>query len=149
VTRGELLDLILRKDRGGFESLLRAFLEDSGLWEDMEVRRLYEFDLLNRPFVYRQPLPRFNHRFEFIDLVAIERDAYVVQFKDAINVGRVIGDAASSDVDGPVVGAKVDHARGQIHYMAHGNPQKNAAYCHGKLEQLRTILPIWKAAARR
>jgi len=144
-TRGAFVDMILRKERSTFDTLALDFLKECGNWDLDEVRKRYELDFLNRPFAYRQDFQIPSYEFEFLEILDVNGRTYEIQFAEPVDLHELLGESANLHTSGPVSRARVDHDRGQMPFMTSMSSDKYAAYCHGKLEQIRSILPVWKS----
>ncbi len=144
-TKGAFVDLILRKERGAFEAMILDFLKDCGVWRLDEVRRRYELDFLNRPFAYWQNFAKPSYEFKFLEIEDVKGHIYKVRFAEPVDLHEIFGEGANLHTSGAVSKVSVDHDRGQMPFMLSAGPDKNSAYCHGKLYQIRSILPLWKS----
>ncbi len=109
------------------------------------VRALYEIDLVNRPYIYSNtPMDPLEGQLQVLRLVNRGVRSYTVQ----VPAGQVtaLADAARVDTipaDGIFV---VDHKRLQYPFMPAQSLEHNGAYCHGMIEKIGNIMPVWQSA---
>jgi hypothetical protein len=108
------------------------------------VRALFEIDLVNRPYVYSStPLDDLDYPFEELRVVERGPRSYRVELDDrwlpALRRSVRLEGAGRS---GTYV---VDHKRMQYPFMAAQSLDHNANYCHGMIEKVENIVPVWRA----
>lgn len=147
---GLFVHTVLHAERSLFSAQVAAFAASQSWWADPQARLRYEMDLLNWPYVYsNSPQDMLDYPFEFMRLGERGRRHYMVQVPVrhlatlAANV-RVEGGeaAAAAEPDGTVL-VRVDHKRMQYPYMSSQTLDHNAGYCHGMIDKIENVMPIW------
>jgi hypothetical protein len=141
---GLFLHGILHEHRRLFSRHIGRFAESRD-WYGNTVRALLEVDMINWPYVYSNtPLDLHADDFQTVQLLACDERSYVVkipaayipQLTDAVHVQEI-----------PPNGVfRVDHKRRQRPFMEAQSPDHNSAYCHGMIEKIENIMPVWRPA---
>ena len=141
---GLFLHGILHEHRRLFSRHIGRFAESRD-WYGNTVRALLEVDMINWPYVYSDtPLDLHENDFQAVRLLACDERSFVVQvpaayipqLTDAVRVQEV-----------PVNGVfRVDHKRRQRPFMKAQSLDHNGAYCHGMIEKIENIMPVWRPA---
>lgn len=144
---GFMIHTVLHEHRRLFTRHLSEFARQQPWWSDPMARALFEIDLVNRPYVYSNtPLEAFTYPFTSLRLGAIRGRGQEVE------IGPELHDALRTVArleppEPPEFRFLVDHKRRQYPYMAAQPIDHNANYCHGMIEKVKNIVPLWKAAA--
>jgi radical SAM superfamily enzyme YgiQ (UPF0313 family) len=141
---GLMIHTVLHEHRSLFTRHLTEFVQRQPWWSDPTVRALFEIDLVNRPYVYSTtPLETFAYHFETICLGAVSGRQQAVEldpeWHDALR--------AAVRLEPPMPSGSrfvVDHKRRQYPYMAAQSIDHNANYCHGMIEKVKNIVPVWR-----
>jgi radical SAM superfamily enzyme YgiQ (UPF0313 family) len=140
---GELAHLTLHSEREAFDDLLVDFVARQDFWGDPVARCLFEIDVVNRPYVYRNtPIRPKRFPFEHLGVVPISNTGYLIhlppQFTQDIREHLALdGDALSA------TGFEVHHRRSQLPLMPRKSPHENYMYCVDMAQRMRALLPIW------
>ena len=142
---GLFVHTVLHEHRALFASHLHDFVRTQPWWSDATVRGLYEIDLVNKPYVYSStPLDELDYEFEVLEPLGSAGRTWRVRVPREWH-GKV---AAATRLAGPPpVGGvfAVDHKRMQYPFMATQSIDHNANYCHGMIEKIENIVPLWRA----
>lgn len=142
---GLFVHMVLHEHRELFTRHLTEFAAAQPWWSDDTARGLFEIDLVNRPYVYSStPIEKHAHDFEVLTVHAVAKRGYRVELSPAWH--EALATAVRLDEippSGPVF--EVDHKRLQYPYMAGQTLDHNANYCHGMIEKIENIAPIWRA----
>jgi radical SAM superfamily enzyme YgiQ (UPF0313 family) len=140
---GHILHLNLHAEREQFDLLLEEFLSRYAFWQEPEVRLLFEMDLLNRPYVYRNtPITAKQHRFEQLTLKEVLPDGYLVELPSSARA--LVGDLIRLEAtDGNVF--HVNHRRAPVGFNPKKSLGENLYYASDASTKMRSLSPEWKA----
>jgi B12 binding domain len=142
---GVFIHHVLHGHRSEFARQLVEFVTAQPWWSDPQARALFELDVLNWPYVYSNtPLDLTRFRFEEFRLLDLGERRYTVEvgprlrasLADHVRLADGEGSAGSVYV--------VDHARNQHPYMPSQSLDHNAHYCHGMIDRVENIVPVWR-----
>jgi tRNA A37 methylthiotransferase MiaB len=142
---GLFIHLVLHEQRSLFADHLRRFVKSQPWWSDDRVRVLFEIDTLNRPYIYSNtPLDSHDDELESLELLDRAGRGYVVRVPPACLPG-LTGSVNMELVpaDGVFI---IDHKRLQYPFMTGQSRDHNGSYCHGMIEKIENIMPLWRAA---
>lgn len=145
--------LALYGERAEFESLLYRFASAQSWWDDPHARAIFEVDVLNKPFLYRNDAVAGPvHPLEETRLVEVGDRTYVVEVPAAVveilaDISDEAAFAPASDDPSAPVRFLVDHRKTQIPYLADRSAEAQADYCSGAIARIETIMPTWSAVA--
>jgi tRNA A37 methylthiotransferase MiaB len=141
---GGIMHLNLHQERDAFDELLAGFVSSLPFWKDPMVRTLFEIDLVNRPYVYRNTrIGPKQYVFEFIRVLDVLPGGYRVETPAAARpfLERCLGALGSSSNPSNVF--DVNHRREQIPYMPRKTESENWSYCHEMMHRIGSITPVW------
>lgn len=143
---GLFIHTVLHEHRALFTRHLRAFARAQSWWQDDTARGLFEIDLLNRPYIYSTtPLEEFDELFETVKVLGRERRQVTVElpasWHEALATAVRLDPAPPA---GPVF--TVDHKRMQYPFMTGQSRDHHGNYCHGMIEKIENIVPLWRTA---
>lgn len=148
---GLFIHTVLHAQRAAFTAQVAAFAAAQPWWHDPGARLRYEIDLLNWPYVYsNSPQDPLDHAFEYLAIRERGRRHYTIEVPAAYlgvladNVRLDNAQAAGPAGDDGTVLIRVDHKRMQYPYMPTQTLDHNAGYCHGMIEKIANIVPIWQ-----
>ncbi len=142
---GLFIHTVLHEHRHLFSDQVRRFLASQPWWADATVRALYDIDVLNRPYVYSNtPLDDHEQPLEALRVVDRAARNYTVfvpeeYWQELAACVRLEAPAG----DGLFV---VDHKRMQYPLMTMQTADHNGSYCHGMIEKIENIAPLWRPA---
>lgn len=143
---GLFVHTVLHEHRALFTRHLTEFVSAQPWWSDQTVRGLFEIDLVNRPYVYSStPIEQHIYPFEVLGVLATEKRGYRVELDEAWRAA-LTGSVRLAEEPPPGPVFLVDHKRLQYPYMAGQSLDHNANYCHGMIEKVENIAPVWRAA---
>jgi hypothetical protein len=142
---GLMIHTVLHEHRALFTRHLTEFARQQPWWADPMARALFEIDLINRPYVYSNtPLETFTYPFEAIRLGPASGRQHVVEVDPQLHGAlRTVARLVPHETSGSSL--VVDHKRRQYPYMAAQSIDHNANYCHGMIEKVKNIVPLWRA----
>jgi tRNA A37 methylthiotransferase MiaB len=141
---GLFIHLVLHEYRRAFDHQLYQFARSQAWWDENTVRPLFELDLLNRPYVYSntamEPLGDYLQTVHVADrglrsYTVLVPPEYLPALADSARIEAIPADGVFL----------VDHKRMQYPFMASQSIDHNASYCHGMIEKIENIVPIWRA----
>lgn len=139
---GLFVHLALHQHRDVFAEQLRDFATSRDWWADPKARARFEIDTINRPYVYSNtPLDEPSGAGAAVRVLGRTGRRYTVEL--AGEWTEELRDAARLPAGGP--GYVVDHKRLQFPNMATQTLEHNAHYCHGMIEKVENIAPVWRA----
>jgi radical SAM superfamily enzyme YgiQ (UPF0313 family) len=142
---GLFIHTVLHGSRRLFDRQLREFVRSQPWWSDGAVRALFEIDLVNRPYVYSStPLDDLDYPFEELRVLDLEPRGYRVEL-DRRWLGSLRDSVRLEAGPRPGTTFVVDHQRMQYPFMATQSMDHNANYCHGMIEKVENIVPVWRA----
>jgi len=144
---GHHIHNVLHEHRSVFGRQLDDFVRSQPWWDETGARAAFEFDVVSRPYIYSNtPLDRLDGPFEFLRV--LRRDGRKIGISvdervKALDVGHPV-------VDGQPAGTSfsIDHKQMQYPYMATQSIEHNANYCHGMIEKVENISPVWTVEQR-
>ncbi|WP_405958980.1 cobalamin-dependent protein [Streptomyces sp. NBC_00868] len=140
---GLFIHTVLHAERSLFNAQVLEFARSQAWWEDPQARALFAADLLNRPYVYSNtPLDPLEDGVEPIRLLERGRRSYTVEIGEDL-VGALSGAVRSEDQNMSAGTYTIDHKRLQYPYMASQSLDHNGGYCHGMIEKVENIVPVW------
>jgi B12 binding domain len=135
---------ILHENRKLFVDQVRRFVTSQSWWADEVVQALFDVDMVNRPYVYSNTL--MDPVAELAVLRVMDRrprgytvrvpPEYLPALADSVRVDQMSTDGVFT----------VDHKRMQFPFMAKQSPDHNGSYCHGMIEKVENIMPLWRSA---
>jgi hypothetical protein len=143
---GLFVHIVLHAERPRFGQQVVDFARAQPWWEDATARALFEIDLVSRPYVYTStPLDELDHPFEALTVLDRDQRSYVVALdqrwlpalRDSVRL------EGGEHAGGRFV---VDHKRHQYPFMAGQSLEHSGNYCHGMIEKIESIAPIWRGA---
>jgi hypothetical protein len=141
---GLMIRTVLHDHRALLTRHLIEFARQQPWWADPMARALLEIDLINRPYVYSNtPLETFTYPFEAIRLGPASSRQQVVVDPQLHGAMRTVARLVPHEASGSSL--VVDPKRRQSPYMAAQSIDHNANYCHGMIEKVKNILPLWRA----
>jgi len=147
---GLFIHTVLHSERAMFGGQVRRFVTSQPWWQDPQARLRYEIDLLNWPYVYsNSPQDPLDHDFEFLTVRDRGRRHYTVEvpashlplLAESIRLEETA--AADTTRDGALL-IRVDHKRLQYPFMPTQTLDHNGSYCHGMIEKIENITPVWR-----
>jgi hypothetical protein len=142
---GLFVHMVLHEHRALFTRHLRDFVAAQPWWSDPTARALFEIDLLNRPYIYSStPLEEFDRPFDTVVVSAtsgrtrtVELDpSWHEELRRSVRLDPLVP-------QGPRF--VVDYKRLQYPYMTGQSIDHNANYCHGMIEKIENIAPLWRS----
>jgi radical SAM superfamily enzyme YgiQ (UPF0313 family) len=141
---GKTAHLILSAQRAEFDALLADYVIQQEWWSDRLARGAFEFDLLARPYIYREPVS--VPAFDFTDVTVHGRhddQSFLVEV--SVELAHLLVEremlAGVEERDGSCL-VRIDHrARQKMPYMAQRSVEHNANYCQGMVLRFREVLP--------
>jgi hypothetical protein len=140
---GPLTHAALHADRERFDDLLERFLAAQDFWADPIVRLLFEVDLINRPYVYRNtPIVEKQHVFTMLSPRVTEGGGYIVDIPAGYTeeLRRYAG--VTSEGPGPHRFV-VTHRRTQMSFSDRKSLDEHYVYCFERSQRMRDLLPEW------
>lgn len=139
---GLFVHMVLHQHRDVFAEQLREFTSSRAWWSDPKARACFEIDTVNRPYVYSNtPLDEPSAATEAVRILARAGRQYTVELSP--EWADELRDAARLPAGGSSY--VVDHKRLQFPNMATQSLEHNAHYCHGMIEKIENIAPVWRA----
>ncbi len=145
---GLFIHAVMHEHRELFADHVRRFAESQEWWHDPKVPALFEIDVLNRPYMYSNT-PMNVQAGDFRELRFLDRKPrsftvqvpaeHISELADAVQV------QAMPD-DGTFI---VDHKRLQYPFMPTQSRDHSGSYCHGMIEKVGNITPMWRPAPAR
>lgn len=139
---------VMHEHRELFAGHVRRFVQEQEWWDDATVRALFEIDIVNRPYMYSNtPMDVPAEGFKALRLLDRGPRSYTVQVPE-----RYMTDLADAvqiqqmSADGVFV---VDHKRLQYPFMPTQSRDHSGSYCHGMIEKVGNITPMWLPASPR
>lgn len=145
---GLFIHSVLHQHRDVFTGHVRGFARSQDWWADEKARALFEIDLLNRPYMYSNtPLDTSPDGFGALELLDRGPRAFTVrvpeehlpELTDAVHIKAMPADGTFT----------VDHKRSQYPFMPTQSRDHSGSYCHGMIEKVGNIMPVWRPAAPR
>lgn len=141
---GLFIHTVLHEHRTLFVKHVRHFVQDQDWWEDGTVRALLEIDAMNRPYIYSNTPLDVHADLQALHLLHRGPRSYTVQIPAEYMAD--LTDAVQTQTlpeDGRFV---VDHKRLQYPFMPTQSRDHSGSYCHGMIEKVGNITPIWRSA---
>lgn len=141
---GPLIHFILHEQRDVFDQLLESFVRAQEFWADPQARFLFEVDLLNRPYIYRNsPITPKTHQFTELSVLRTLPGGYQVVIpparmsllRDALQLGSEAGNEFI-----------LNHRRTQLPFIARKSIHEHYVYCFDMSQRVKSILPLWEPA---
>jgi hypothetical protein len=134
----------LHAEREAFDLLLEDFVVRQEFWADRIVRFLFEVDLINRPYVYRNtPITSKRHNFEMLSVQPV-RTGYLIdipaEFSECLRSYLGLSDQPSGRFE-------VNHQRSQLPFMPRKSFHENVMYCQDMSNRMRHVLPEWRSVS--
>lgn len=140
---GLFIHTVLHEHRELFADHVRRFAQSQTWWDDATLRALFEIDLLNRPYMYSNtPLDLPAEGFQALLLVDRGPRNYTVRIPEQYL--PALADAVRIPVlpaDGVFT---VEHKRMQYPFMPMQSRDHSGSYCHGMIEKVGNIMPLWR-----
>lgn len=95
---GRLVHFLCHEDRVAVDACLREFVSSQPWWNDATVQALFEADIVNRVYVYAQPVRELEtETFKHLQIMATEDDGYVVSVPLTVQaqLKRILGQRMS------------------------------------------------------
>ena len=140
---GKVAHHALHEHRYSTDALIFDFMRAQPFWDDEAVRLLFEFDRLNRPYIYSTVPP---------SSAAGERPFELLQVSDLGPRRRRVDVPArwlpllAEHTSVPVSAGGsfiVDHHRKQFPYLSSQTLDQNAGYCYGMILRIELMVPQW------
>jgi B12 binding domain len=145
---GLFIHTVLHAERSRFTAQVAGFAAAQPWWQDPRARLRAEIDLLNWPYVYsNSPQDPLDYPFEFLRIRDRGRRHYTVEVPAehlGVLAANVRVEGATPALAGQAVLIQVDHKRQQYPYMPTQTLDHNAGYCHGMIDKIESIMPIWR-----
>ena len=142
---GELVHLILHAERKAFDELLADFVTSQDFWKDPVAQLLFEVDLVNRPYIYKNT-PITQRPFAFRRLrVCATSEGYSVGMPANLDV-KVGAYLRLSDEE-PYREFEVRHRRGQLPFMPRKPKHELFLYCQDSVQRMSALAAVWKQAS--
>jgi len=141
---GRIVHYALHAYRETFDELLYRFVSTQPWWDDPQVRIRFEIDLLNKPYVYSNtPIRKNDHALAHLRITNTTSSSYLVEIPEEYlsTLVESIGGEGMEEAGGTVF--RVDHKRMQSPYMKSQSLDHNAGYCHGMINRIEHIMPVW------
>lgn len=149
---GLFIHTVLHAQRARFADQVRRLVTSQPWWDDPQARLRYEIDLLNWPYVYsNSPQDPLDHAFEVLRLRDRGRRHYEVEVP--VECLPVLAENVRLEDSAPANGGRkaggtvllrVDHKRLQYPFMPTQSLDHNGGYCHGMIEKIENIMPVWR-----
>jgi len=140
---GALVHLVLHSERETFDELLEEFVTAQDFWRDPVAQFLFEVDLVNRPYIYRNTriLPK-RHQFKYLS-VNTTPDSYIVDVPQAF--GKEFHEIVSL-LDDQLAANRFElrHRRTQLPFMPSKPLTEHHVYCQDASQRMRTLTPLWQ-----
>ena len=139
---GGVLHMVLHEGCQAFDELLIDFVQSLDCWHDDQVKFLFELDLLNRPYVYRNtPIVDKRDRLELIHVASLENDGYTIEVPSQHHQQM----KAFLGLDNGAVPRRVSvkYWANQLPFMKSKPLDESYGYCQDKLHKMTSILPTW------
>jgi tRNA A37 methylthiotransferase MiaB len=139
---GLFIHSVLHEYRELFADHVLRFAQGQAWWDDGKVRALLEIDILNRPYMYSNtPMDVHNEGFQALRFLGRGPRSYTVQvpteymtnLADAVQIQTMPADGIFM----------VDHKRLQYPFMPTQSLDHSGSYCHGMIEKVGNIKPLW------
>jgi radical SAM superfamily enzyme YgiQ (UPF0313 family) len=143
---GKLAHYSLHDNRKEFDELLCQFASSQEWWDDDEAQAMFEIDLINKPYVYSNTAIEESYRhFRHLKIQGMARRGYVVEvpekylpsFRELVDPKEVPSRRGNRFL--------IDHKRMQYPFMKLRGLDHNAGYCHGMINRIEDIMPIWSS----
>lgn len=145
---GFFIHSVLHEYREIFGSHVRRFAQGQDWWDDDRVRALFEIDFVNRPYMYSNTALDVNPEgFQALRLLDRGPRSYTVQVPTEYQAD--LADAVKIETmpaDGIFI---VDHKRLQYPFMPTQSRDHSGSYCHGMIEKVGNVMPLWLPASSR
>jgi hypothetical protein len=145
---GLFIHAVLHEHRSAFADQVRQFAQSQPWWDEETMRPLLDIDELNRPYIYSNTaMDSQGDRLGVMRIIGSGGRRYTVRVPPghfATLAGSIRLEAMPAD--GVLV---VDHKRLQYPFMAGQSLDHNGTYCHGMIEKIENIMPIWRAPESR
>lgn len=145
---GLFIHSVLHEYRELFADHVRRFAQGQDWWDDGKVRAMFEIDILNRPYMYSNtPMDVNTEDFQALRLLdggarsytAQVPTEYLTDLADAVQIQMMPEDGIFM----------VDHKRLQYPFMPTQTRDHSGSYCHGMIEKVGNIMPLWRPAPPR
>lgn len=141
---GPVVHAVLHSLREEFDELLEAFVTSQPFWQDGAARFLFEVDLLNRPYIYRNtPMVAKRHAFTELSLAAIDDRSYVIDVEPA-RVGLLRRHVGLQEEPSAGHTFRVDHGRNQLPFSDRKSLEEHYVYCFAMSQHMKDVAPIWR-----
>lgn len=144
---GALVHMILHSEREEFDELLESFVKSQDFWSDPLAQFLFEVDLVNRPYVYRNTsmVPK-RHQFKHLN-VSVSPNGYYVEMSPEY-AEYLRGNVALDGDDNSTNRFEVKHKRSQMPFMPAKSLNEHFMYCHDTSQRMRTLTPRWEMVSK-
>lgn len=138
---GKAAHLVLHSHRHPFDQLLRDFARTQEWWSDPGARCALDFDLVARPYVYREPVREPGVALTEARLLEIGENNLVITLPEALSELPVELGLLPEQAP-PSTELRFEHPdEGKMPVPRHRSVEQNAGYCHVMIQRLRTLLP--------
>jgi radical SAM superfamily enzyme YgiQ (UPF0313 family) len=143
---GALVHLILHAEREAFDELLEEFVTAQDFWRDPVAQFLFEVDLMNRPYVYRNtPILPKGHQFKHLS-VNVTPDSYIVEVPPSLmkELSKTVAVQGGEIISNRF---ELKHRRSQLPFMPRKSLNEHFVYCQDASQRMRTLTPLWEKAS--
>jgi radical SAM superfamily enzyme YgiQ (UPF0313 family) len=141
---GPVIHFVLHEQRDTFDQLLENFVSSQDFGRDPQARFLFEVDLLNRPYIYRNsPITPKVHVFNELSVLRVLPGGYHVEIPPArmpllrnyLQLGSEVNN-----------GFVLNHRRTQLPFVPRKSIHEHYVYCFDMSQRVKSILPLWEPA---
>ncbi|MBI1873312.1 MAG: hypothetical protein HYS05_05390 [Acidobacteria bacterium] len=142
---GALLHLALHAERDAFDELLEDFVSEQAFWGAPRARFLFELDLINRPYIYRNtPITAKRHRFNHLRVADVLPDGYLVEVPPSF-LCQVVKYLPLPNAETSATRFTVNHRRSTLPFMPRKSLQEHYMYCQDMSQRMRDLVPVWRS----
>lgn len=144
---GETAHLVCFENRQEFDDLLFDFIRTLDCWGDQKLALLFEFDLLNRPWLYTEPMKEINpDYFRYISI--LEQAGNVLSIEVNENVS-IISEYLSGLLEVPASGelgrVDINYAKTKTSVSDLDSDIAIGFFCEDRMRRMSEVKPEWSA----
>lgn len=141
---GALVHLILHSEREAFDELLEQFVRTQAFWHDPMAQFLFEVDIINRPYIYRNtPIVAKRRKFMHLRVLDTFPKGYLVELPS-----EYLESLREQILPLPVTQStsccEVNHRRSQLPFMLAKSLHEHFMYCQDMSQRMMSFLPTWR-----
>lgn len=133
-----LMHMTLHSQRDDLDVFLSKFVSINNWWNNRDVHALFEIDLLNRPYLYRNTqIKDKKYSFECLKILEVLPDGYIVQVPDEYHsfLKECVEEYKVSNK------FKITCINKQMPFMKAKGVDNN--YCSYILGKIKSVMPLW------